>query len=156
MSEIADFINVQYDRIEEAARKASERSATWRVNGTWHLEGAEHNIVGDEEAFCHPHNVEHIALHDPAYVLADIKAKRRILDEVMSWKHDYVDGDTWFSCGLAESPDFPDEGPGSGCADDSKHGKCDCGLEYRQRLILAPLAAPFSAEPGYDAERWTV
>jgi hypothetical protein len=79
MSEIADFITAQYDRIAQKARAASVRAATWDVRGTWHLEGVEHNVVGEEEAFCHPHNAEHIAIHDPAHVLADIESKRAIL-----------------------------------------------------------------------------
>ena len=135
MSEIADFIEVQYRRIEEKAREASTRSAAWAVNGTWHLEGVEHDVVGEEEAFCHPHNVEHIALHDPAYVLADIASKRRIIDEVVD---------------EATSLDMSVD-------NDRRVGPRDEASEpYLGDILLRLLAAPFSDEPGYDAERWGV
>lgn len=68
----------------------------------------------------------HIARHDPARVLREVKAKRRILA-----RH--------AECGT-----------GSGYCDDGGHdlGGLGCG-------DLRDLAAPFSGEPGYD-ERWAV
>ena len=80
-ADLVGFLRAQLDEDERVAREAGSRSLTWPVGGTWYLEGVEHNVVGDEEAFCHPHNVEHIARQDPARVLADVDAKRRILDE---------------------------------------------------------------------------
>lgn len=85
---ITEFIEAQYWRVESKALKASDRSATWDVNGTWHLEGGEHAVVGEEEAFCHPHNAEHIAFHDPAYVLADIASKRGMLPHLLVEGHE--------------------------------------------------------------------
>jgi hypothetical protein len=126
VSEIADFIEVQYRRIEAAAREAGARSATWDVNGTWHLEGVEHNVIGGEEAFCHPHNADHIAIHDPAYVLADIESKRRI---------------------VARHSDPRGKDPSCSSIDYPENAK-DCET-------LRLLAAPFSGEPGYK-EDWAV
>lgn len=78
--ELTAWLRAQLDEDERVAREAGYRSLTWAENGTWHLEGVEHNVVGAEEAFCHPHNVEHITRHDPARVLTEVDAKRRILD----------------------------------------------------------------------------
>ncbi|WP_199562112.1 DUF6221 family protein [Micromonospora deserti] len=78
--ELVTWLRAQLDDDERIAREAGYRAIAWPANGTWHLEGVEHYVVGEEEAFCHPHNVEHIARHDPARVLAEVDAKRRILD----------------------------------------------------------------------------
>jgi hypothetical protein len=80
VSDLIEFIRAQLADDERVAREAGSRALTWPATGTWYLEGVEHNVVGQEEAFCHPHNVEHIARHDPARVLAEVDAKRRILD----------------------------------------------------------------------------
>lgn len=69
-------------------------------------------------------------------------ATQQIIDEVMSWRHRYLDEDTWYSCAQAVSPD--EDEPGSGCSDDSRRGgPCDCGLFERQERILGPLAEVF-------------
>ena len=80
MNALIEFLRARLDDDERTAREAGSRSVNWSVNGTWHLEGVEHDVVGEEEAFCHPHNVEHIARHDPARVLREVDAKRRILE----------------------------------------------------------------------------
>lgn len=80
MKDLADFLRARCDEEQTEARQAGVRSVTWNERGTWWLEGVEHVVVGDEEAFCHPHNAAHIERHDPARVLADVEAKRGILD----------------------------------------------------------------------------
>lgn len=86
----------------------------------------------------------------PEYVLLDVAAKRAILAEVASWRHDYVDGDSWLSCGLAVDPHDEEGVPGSGCADEGRRGgSCGCGLERRREAILRPLTMPYEGRPGY-------
>jgi hypothetical protein len=86
----------------------------------------------------------------PAAVLAECKAKREIIEFVSGWGHEYNDDDTWYSCGLATG--HYDDEPGSGCADEAKHGECTCGLMGRQAKILAPLAAVYKDHPDYREE----
>ena len=93
---------------------------------------------------------EHIARHGPARVLAECAAKREIIEYVSGWGHEYNDDDTWYSCGLATG--HYDDEPGSGCADEAKHGECTCGLRGRQAKILAPLAAVHKDHPDYREE----
>lgn len=82
--------------------------------------------------------------------LAECAAKRSVVDHVAGWCHEYNDGDMWFSCGLAVG--YLDDKPGSGCADESKHGRCTCDLVTRQGKILAPLAAVYKDHPDYQRE----
>lgn len=79
MDDLVAFYRARLDEDEQAAQEAGGRAASWRANGTWHLEGVEHSVVGDGEAFCHPHNVTHIARHDPARVLRKVEAGRKLI-----------------------------------------------------------------------------
>lgn len=130
MSEIADFLTAQYDRIEKRARAAS--SGPWRV-GDVVAEPSIADVYGPdgrvtsarEEPCCSVEDAEHMAFHDPTYVLADIKSKRRIIEEhAMSTIYAYIN-----------------EGP-----------ECTADDEKYPCLTLRLLAAPFSGEPGYKPE----
>lgn len=95
---------------------------------------------------------EHPSRHDPAAVLADITGKLALLDHVAGWAHEYVDGDTWFSCSQAESPNVSNDfaGPGSGCADEKRAGMpCDCGLDARRLAVLRCVAAGYVERVGF-------
>jgi hypothetical protein len=83
---LVEFLLARIAEDEALAQVAGERSMTWSVSGTWHLDGVEHDVVGGEEvggeeAFCYPHNATHIAGHDPTRVLAECEAKRRIVED---------------------------------------------------------------------------
>jgi hypothetical protein len=84
MSEIADFINAQYRRIEEAARAATD--GPWSVGSVMHdigtadvLSNSGNITSAREEPCCSIEDATHIAIHAPAAVLADIESKRAIL-----------------------------------------------------------------------------
>lgn len=94
----------------------------------------------------------HVAHWDPARVLREIEAKRELLAEIASWKHDYVDGDTWFSCAQAVNPFDKDGAPGSGCSNEHRAGEpCDCGLDRRRKKILKALAKPYADHPDHPS-----
>ncbi|MBP2341102.1 hypothetical protein JOF41_007356 [Saccharothrix coeruleofusca] len=86
----------------------------------------------------------------PEAVRRRCAADRKIVEEVMSWQHQYIEGDPWYSCAQAVTNPYGNEeerAPGSGCADDARAGTaCDCGLETRQRRILEPLAEGYGVE----------
>lgn len=80
MTTLTEFLTARLDEDEADAREA-DGEATWRDEGTWYLEGVNHSVVGPGEvAFTHPEFVGHIARHDPARVLAEVTAKRRIVE----------------------------------------------------------------------------
>lgn len=119
MSEIADFIEAQYQRIERVALMAAET-------------GGPHWPNSDTEMWTN--ELVHTRLHDSAFVLADIAAKRRILDEVVD---------------EATCLDMQVDG-------DRRVGPRDTVTEpYLGDILLRLLAAPFSGEPGYK-ETWAV
>lgn len=140
MTDIAEFLNAQYDRIEAAAQAAA--NGPWRVGdvveelGSADVYGLDGRVTSArEEPCCSVEDAEHMAINDPAYVLADIASKRRILDEVVD---------------EATCLDMQVDG-------ERRVGPRDTVTEpYLGDVLLRLLAAPFSGEPGYDAERWVV
>jgi hypothetical protein len=83
----------------------------------------------------------HIARNDPGRRLRDVKAARDLVTAILAERHDYNDGDPWFSCSQATVPGDDGE-PGSGCANDERAGKpCDCGRDARVARMLGIIAA---------------
>ena len=154
---ITEFLEARIAEDEKVATEATRGGdGQWWVAGEHEME--ECVVEGDtfkiyDEGGHDAWQAEHIARHDPARVLAECAAKRAIIAVITGWAHDYNDYDMWYSCGLAISlwGDEPGE-PGSGCADESKHGECTCGLERRQMAIFKPLAAVYASHPDYRQE----
>ncbi len=135
-ADIVAFLTARYDEIEAAAKAATL--------GPWHaLDGG---VVSDDEAqwpvCCHPASDRsredrvHIALHDPAYVLADIAAKRRI---VGLHQPDRTDG--YQEC--------------TTCADPPAVRYDEASWQRWPCPTLCALTAPFAAHPDYDPS-WSV
>ena len=73
---------------------------------------------------------------------AEAEAKRRIVDAVSGWNHETVE-DCWYSCAATYGTDLE-----NACCDDGREGMgCDCGLDFRVRSVLAPLALPYASTP---------
>jgi uncharacterized protein DUF6221 len=84
------YLHARYDELEDAAKAASTDQASWvGTDGKlYHAPsyGHPHDVVavglwGDIEDA----DLAHIVLNDPAYVLADVAAKRAILDLHEQW-----------------------------------------------------------------------
>lgn len=83
------FLSARYDELEETARSAGEHGRNWKAPGpgwgTGAVEAADPwprndtGIVVYDEGRPSEEQAAHIARHDPAYVLADIAAKRAIV-----------------------------------------------------------------------------
>lgn len=81
----------------------------------------------------------------PADVLADVAAKRAIVEHVSRWEHDNPDDGGYYSCPLV-----PDS---SRALDEDWDGEsCWCGLASRQLAILGPLARPYAGRADYQQE----
>jgi hypothetical protein len=84
-----------------------------------------------------------------ARVLAECKAKRALIADLLEERHEVVDGDCWFTCSAAtEARDG-----GETCDDARRGGECDCGRDFRVRRRVALLALPYANHPDYD-ESW--
>lgn len=85
---LADFLRARLDEDEAVAREATP--GPWRVDNPGFPEAivdpAGEAIVsgsrwgGEAPVFASGEDAKHIARHDPARVLADVEAKRRIVD----------------------------------------------------------------------------
>ena len=95
MTDLTAFLNARFDEDERAAQAAAEQvdAAEWiSSDESGHAWRYRHGGVwGDHDGLCSeaPKVIatdlnpiqRHIARHDPARVLADIRAKRQLLDE---------------------------------------------------------------------------
>lgn len=145
MSDIAEFLNAQYDEAERAARQVRQPyrlyvSSEGRISEPKRVDDLHGERDGEYEQQADggdrmPNDIANWSLiYDPAVVLADIESKRKILAEHQP------DGEH-----------LPYEDGTPAC------GRCgDYGMVEWPCLTVRLLAAPFSAEPGYDAEKWAV
>jgi hypothetical protein len=147
VAELAALIEKQLSEDEAWAKVAAE------VDGTGKWEPAHRPEMGADYRFiaidsCQVRiqatdagTVIHAARHDPARTLRRDEATRDLVAEILAERHQYVDGDPWFSCSQATEPGEDDSEPGSACADDERRGKpCDCGRDSRVARLLGIIA----------------
>ncbi|WP_072689300.1 DUF6221 family protein [Rhodococcus marinonascens] len=111
MSDIVDFLRARIDEDEQLAREAAQRTAwgdrslpTWHVSSDSMMSGSAgvdagalndpqtHRIpVVSDEGFPTVEQARHIARHDPARVLREVEAKRRIIDRAQELYDDPFD-----------------------------------------------------------------
>jgi hypothetical protein len=72
--ELVRFLEARLDEEAELARRCGGDAC-----GEWSAQGHTVDFCQDEHSGFHPAIARHVALHDPARVLRDIAAKRRIL-----------------------------------------------------------------------------
>lgn len=148
VDELVAFVRAALDEDERVAREALHEDAV--RPGEWMT---EHHGMGTEPSTCHiaedrsghywsvAHevfipNAEHIARWDPARVLAEVKAKRRILD-------------------LHTESDFPYDPDGAGLGDYSWTARCSGCYEDAPCLTVRLLVQPYDGREGWRAE-WQV
>ncbi len=146
---LTDFLLARIAEDEEYAR--------WLGGERWHLRENGHEMIDSADgreviSYGGETNVsdsEHIARHDPARVLAECEAKRTLVADLISEKHEVVDGDCWYTCAAAT------EGRDGGetCDDARSGGHCDCGRDARVNRRLSILASIYADHPDYD-ESW--
>jgi len=89
-----------------------------------------------------------IAHFNPARVLADIAAKRKLIAQAQAIKHELNFEDPFYSCPAATQDDDP-TGEALLTIND-RPGECDCGRDAKTRSWLLLLAEPYSDRPGYQ------
>lgn len=141
MSDLRAFLLARLDEDEAAARVA--------VPGPWTVDGgtvyATH--VTDEVVRYTQDSADHIARHDPARVLREIEAKRRMLKDLQLQKHAVVE-DCWYTCAAATEERDGDES----CDDQRRGGPCDCGRDARVMRQLRLLAFPCADHDDYQPD----
>lgn len=81
-TDLITFVRARLDDVERDARMAASAAAgtSWRLADDGTVRGSD---VASWVAGPHPMAAPHIVLHDPAWALADVAAKQRILDEIV-------------------------------------------------------------------------
>lgn len=131
---LVQFLRDRLDEDEQVARAVEDRSAPW--DGQWVADGDDAARTFNGHVLFYGHNgplkpglVDHVVRHDPARVLAEVEAKRRVLDTIvprMNEMDDQIDGE-W---GLGNGPD-----------------------EYESTALLRLLALPYADHEAYS-EDW--
>lgn len=111
MDDLVQFLRARYDEDEQAARAVGyERIETgeYMWNSKYLLlqsgAGGESKATAEFDGDL----ADHIARHDPARVLREVEAKRRLLDLHEPGTQEYVDGDVCMACTLTgDGPYYP-------------------------------------------------
>jgi hypothetical protein len=91
MDDLVTWLRAQLDEDAEAAQVADALTRSpWTGGDAQVVDGDGYPVVRDDDARPERAVLEHIARWDPARMLAEIGAKRRILDDIV--RNDYVDG----------------------------------------------------------------
>lgn len=136
MSDLETWLRQQLDEDEQTARSVEDRSDPWF--GQWQAEGNKALRTRNGWVLAHnrgepyaPGLLAHIACHDPARVLAEIDAKRRILDDIVP---------------DADGLDMQVDG-------EFRVGRRDLAAEpYLGDALMQLLALPYADRPGYRSE----
>ncbi len=159
MDDLVQWLRAQLDADEAAAeaclplhlrvgRFRGAQIPRWRItkSGTGIID-EDGGTLRAQQIF--PAEADHVIRHDPARVLRDIDAKRRLLAEVLSEPHFMSVDDHWNTC-----PAIVDEDGVPVCLDESRApGPCDCGRDARVARRLRLFVLPFADRPGFQ-EAW--
>ena len=147
MDDLISFLRTQLDEDERVAREAADGdSGRWFFGEKWNVYRAED--IGDDAGEVNELVVygnvkpqsEHIARHDPARVLREVEAKRRILDVHAA------EGGECTTCHVEdwqEHYDFDTE---------TETYAPECRSVVHPCPTLRWLALPFADRPGYQEE----
>lgn len=163
MTDLADltaFISARLAETETKARSDPARIA-WLtyLNGDGQMRYTTVAADHDDDYWCADGKLLDVpssacVVYDPAHVLRDVAATRKLVTEITAIPHEYVEGDSWYSCSRAVYPESPDDEPGSACADDDRAGKpCDCGRDKRALRLLGTVAERWDDHADYQ-EGW--
>lgn len=126
MHDLVEFMNARIDEDERGAREAfSSQFDPENGWGTRHYEGDRQTIITPHVGIAHEAvQADHIARHDPARVLREVEAKRKILNAaVVAWNSSCDPTDTF----------WPQLAP-------------------TLKAIVTTLAQPYSDHPDYKQE----
>jgi hypothetical protein len=117
MDHLIAWLRAQYDAEEQAARDAAENG-----DGVWtHIDdlaapgevrdSADENVVHDSDGTPSSYQAAHIACWDPARVLVEVDAKRRIIDnlEHKGGVHRFADAFRLLALPLSDRPGYSED-----------------------------------------------
>ncbi len=152
--QIPQFLRARLDEDEQTARAAAP--GPWNRMGQRVLDASPPSdrlgigmAVGHAAASAdYNETAIHIARHDPVRVLAEVDAKRRLLDDILGQTHERNEEDNWYSCCAARNEDGE-----LVCTDESRAGDpCDCGRDRTVERRVRLFALPYADHPDYRDE----
>ncbi|MGW4042985.1 DUF6221 family protein [Streptomyces sp. NPDC004721] len=147
MDDLAEWLRAQLDEDERIARATHPVFLAWEYD---HCVREIRDLGNGNEitSVILPRYGEYMAEWDPERALREIEAKRQLVDDFLSEKHDVVE-DCWYTCAAASE----ERDGGETCDDGRRGGPCDCGRDARVERRLCLLALPYVDRPGYK-ESW--
>jgi hypothetical protein len=144
VAELAALIGAHVaEDLAVAERAARKRRGPWRVLGD-DLRAVVHGNGGSDLSVAITPGTavaDHIARNDPKRRLQAAKTTRDLVAAILAERHDYNNGDEFYSCSQAVEYGTNGE-PGSGCADPERAGRpCDCGRDARVARLLEIIAS---------------
>jgi hypothetical protein len=151
VAELAALIGARLAEDEATAKMAAREGGSWKQDDPLRYPGAISSLGGPvvyDEGSPDEHQAAHIIRNDPAYVLRRVKATRDLVAVILAERHDYNDGDEFYSC--SQAVEYGTDGePGSGCANDERAGRpCDCGRDARVARLLGIIASEWEGGTG--------
>ncbi|GGW98490.1 DUF6221 family protein [Streptomyces chartreusis] len=131
MDDLVGWLGEQLDEDERIAKEAGARSLQWKL--TTPLDDAE---LGDAH-WLRPDELKHVDRHDPARVLREIDAKRKLIARGGP-----------FCTSSCDDPDNEPKNPGTNWTTPLEH-HLDCAAYEAAKV----LALPYADRPGYR-EAW--
>jgi hypothetical protein len=147
--ELVAFLYARLDEREQRARKAAARDGEHWTAGSEYVgsETTAYIAIGPWDGPL-AETGEHIALNDPAWVLAEVAAKRREIEELLQLPHYAWDGRADYGCPKRTDPEVWAEVMGFGQV-------CDCGRDAHVDRMLRLRALPHVGHPDYLSE-WAI
>jgi hypothetical protein len=123
---VTEFVGARLAEDEAAADRAASAEHEWSIPFDY---------------------IDHAARHDPARVLAQCAAMRKIVEDLTAERHEVVE-DCWYTCAGAT-----EEHDGGECCDENRRGTgCDCGRDTRVNRRLGILASIWSDHSDFREE----
>lgn len=149
--DLVAFIEARLRGDQEAAEAIDVPD--WRAASSWMRElieplPSQKRLYDGRFPLITEEDVEHIARHDPARVLREVAAHRRLLADIVAQQH-WLNDRYYRGCSaFAEAlhPDLPDLPTGR---------PCSCGRDADVERRLRLLAAIWSDSPGFRTE-WLI
>lgn len=138
MDDLIEFLRARLDERARAAEAATP--------GPWHVDtGTVYATSYGDQIVDYTESAEHVAANDPTFVLADVDAKRQILDE---------HPELWRDIGWLEDGDeaYAELPVCERCVPKHSHYRTRAEVPEYPCRTLRLLALPYAGHPDYRAE----
>lgn len=155
LNDLVTWLRAQLDEDERRAQRAKQTRSRYRLiedPPSWEVAMQQALACTDTVDLAPAH--AHMVHHDPARVLRDVEAKRRILDDILATPH-FLDDSQYYGCEAIHHSHTDEDGaifPEPNGRDLPTGRACTCGRDDAVNRRVRLLALPLVDLPGYRAE----